>query len=103
LAEVIPTFNKQRFISQIFTDDFTQKKLKARRRHTSVVLRAFMASDFSQAIKFWRNGLFNLRKKGLAKTIWSLHKNEKVWRWSCEGSRPRLSRAMDIPALKPDL
>ncbi|TDE14437.1 DNA alkylation repair protein [Dyadobacter psychrotolerans] len=34
--------------------------------------------------------------------VWSKHKNHKVRRFACEGSRPRLPWAMAIPALKKD-
>lgn len=46
LSVVLPSFNKQRFISRIFTDDFQDKELKARMRHTAVVLHQFMPSAF---------------------------------------------------------
>jgi 3-methyladenine DNA glycosylase AlkC len=50
LSAILPSFNKQRFISQIFTDDFSDKELKARMRHTSVVLHTFMPSDFKKTV-----------------------------------------------------
>ena len=51
LGTVMPSFNKQRFISRIFTDDFSDKELKARMRHSSEVLHDFMPADFDGAAK----------------------------------------------------
>jgi 3-methyladenine DNA glycosylase AlkC len=64
LAAVLPSFNKQRFISQIFTDAFNDKELKARMRHTSVVLHNFMPSDFTGATKVMGKLITQLKKKG---------------------------------------
>jgi hypothetical protein len=49
LVAVMPPFNKQRFVSQIFADDFNDKELKARMRHTSEVLHNFMPADYKTA------------------------------------------------------
>ncbi len=65
LSVVMPSFNKQRFISQIFTDDFSEKELKARMRHTSVVLHNFMPADFSSAAKVIGKLILQLKKKGI--------------------------------------
>ncbi len=66
LAHVMPSFNRQRFISQIFTDDFTDKELKARMRHTTVVLRDFMPPDFGKAVKVLEKLIIQIRKDGQA-------------------------------------
>jgi len=65
LAAVMPSFNKQRFISQIFTDDFSDKELKARMRHSSEVLHDFMPADFDGAAKIITKLIVHLRKKGI--------------------------------------
>jgi 3-methyladenine DNA glycosylase AlkC len=65
MAAVVPSFNKQRFISQIFTDDFSNKELKARMRHTVVVLRSFMPSDFKKAVRILEKLIQHLRKEGI--------------------------------------
>src|SRR5664279_765839 len=64
LAAVMPSFNKQRFISQIFTDDFNDKELKARMRHTSEVLHNFMPSDFKKAATIIELLIRQLKKQG---------------------------------------
>jgi 3-methyladenine DNA glycosylase AlkC len=64
LLAVMPSFNKQRFISQIFTDDFSDKELKARMRHTTVVLHAFMPSDFKKAAGMLEKLIKQLKSSG---------------------------------------
>ena len=64
LTVVMPSFNKQRFISQIFTDEFNNKELKARMRHTSEVLHNFMPADFKTAVKVLEKLIHQLRKDG---------------------------------------
>jgi 3-methyladenine DNA glycosylase AlkC len=64
MAVVMPSFNKQRFISQIFTDAFNDKELKARMRHTSEVLHNFMPADFAGATKVIDKLIVALKKSG---------------------------------------
>ncbi len=64
LAVVMPSFNKKRFISQIFTDTFNDKELKARMRHTSEVLHNFMPADFAGAAKVIEKLIVALKKSG---------------------------------------
>jgi 3-methyladenine DNA glycosylase AlkC len=64
LAEIMPSFNKQRFTSQIFTDDFGDKELKARMRHTTEVLHDFMPSDFHMAAQIIEKLIQQLEKNG---------------------------------------
>ena len=64
LAVVMPSFNKQRFISQIFTEAFNDKELKARMRHTSEVLHNFMPADFAGAAKVIEKLIAHLKKNG---------------------------------------
>jgi 3-methyladenine DNA glycosylase AlkC len=66
LSAVMPNFNKQRFISQIFADDFNNKELKARMRHTSTVLHDFMPADFKTAAKVLEKLIRQLKKTGTA-------------------------------------
>jgi 3-methyladenine DNA glycosylase AlkC len=65
LAEIIPSFNRQRFTSQIFTDDFNEKELKARMRHTTEVLHAYMPSDFTKTVKILEKLVAQLKKKNI--------------------------------------
>ena len=64
LVAVMPSFNKQRFISQIFTDDFGDKELKERMRHTTMVLHAFIPSDFKKAIGILEKLIQQLKGSG---------------------------------------
>ena len=65
LATVMPSFNKQRFISQIFTNDFNTKELKSRMRHTTEVLHRFMPNDFKSAVKVIEKLIDRLNKNGI--------------------------------------
>lgn len=65
LAVVLPSFNKQRFISQIFTSDFNDKELKERMRHTTQVLHAYMPSDFKKTVILLERLIEQLKKKGI--------------------------------------
>ena len=49
LARVLPDFDQQRFVDQIFDADFGQKELKDRMRHTARVLHQFLPTDFGEA------------------------------------------------------
>jgi 3-methyladenine DNA glycosylase AlkC len=64
LSTVLPSFNKQRFISQIFSDEFSNMELKARMRHTSVVLHAFLPSDFKQTVGILEKLIGQLKTSG---------------------------------------
>jgi 3-methyladenine DNA glycosylase AlkC len=65
LATCMPSFNKQRFTSQIFTDDFSDKELKERMRHTTLVLHAYMPSDFKKTVKLFEVLIEQLKKNGV--------------------------------------
>jgi 3-methyladenine DNA glycosylase AlkC len=65
MGVIVPSFNKQRFISQIFTDDFGSKELKARMRHTSEVLHGFMPSDFKKSARILDKLIVHLKKEGI--------------------------------------
>ncbi len=66
LEKVMPSFDGQRFTSQIFTDDFSEKELKARMRHTTGVLHGFMPSDFKKAFRILEKLTLQLRENGIA-------------------------------------
>ena len=65
LDVVLPSFNRKQFIAQIFTKDFEQKELKARMRHTTLVLHQFMPVDFREAVKMIDKLILQLEKKGI--------------------------------------
>ncbi|PSR55509.1 DNA alkylation repair protein [Adhaeribacter arboris] len=49
LNKIIPGFERQIFISLILTENFQEKELKERMRHTTQALRAFMPDNFAEA------------------------------------------------------
>jgi 3-methyladenine DNA glycosylase AlkC len=51
LGEVIPNFDKQKFIFEIFTDNWDSKELKQRMKHTSFVLHQFLPDDYTKTTK----------------------------------------------------
>jgi 3-methyladenine DNA glycosylase AlkC len=65
LKEVLPSFQKQLFLKQIFTDEFEAKELKARMRHTSEVLHQFMPSDYKQAVGIILKLINYWKKRGM--------------------------------------
>jgi 3-methyladenine DNA glycosylase AlkC len=65
MKTVLPSFNKQKFLEQIFTSDFLGKELKARMRHTSVVLHEFMPADFKKNVEIIYKLIQYLKKKGI--------------------------------------
>lgn len=62
VAKVIPDFDKQLFISQIFDADFANKEWKERMQHTTVVLHQFMPTDFGEAVLTIESIIENLKK-----------------------------------------
>src|SRR5664279_2804282 len=65
MAVVLPSFNRQRFISQIFSGDFLDKELKERMRHTTLVLHAYMPSDLKKTVKIFERLIEQLKKNGV--------------------------------------
>jgi 3-methyladenine DNA glycosylase AlkC len=65
MKTILPSFNRQKFLELIFTNDFSGKELKARMRHTSVVLHEFMPADFKKTTATIRKLTEYLRKKGI--------------------------------------
>jgi len=61
LTTVIPAFDKQRFISLIFTEGYENKALKERMRHNSIVLHQFMPADFPSAVDVLEKLIHRLR------------------------------------------
>lgn len=61
VAKVIPDFDKQQFITQIFDADFANKEWKERMQHTTIVLHNFMPNDFGEAVLTIENIIENLK------------------------------------------
>jgi hypothetical protein len=51
VEEVIPSFDKTKFIQSIFNHDWEQKELKERVKHTALVLHDFLPEDFDLAVE----------------------------------------------------
>ena len=64
LQGVLPTFDKQAFITQIFDADFAQREWKARMKHTTAVLHDFLPAAFPEAVKSIKAIIGHLRKSG---------------------------------------
>lgn len=62
VAEVHPTFDKQKFIDTIYEGDFAQKEWKDRMKHTTVVLHQFMPENFPEAVTLIDKIINNLKK-----------------------------------------
>lgn len=62
VAEVHPSFNKQKFIEAIYEGDFAQKEWKERMKHTTVVLHQFMPQNFPEAVSLIDKIIQNLKK-----------------------------------------
>ncbi|WP_443946130.1 DNA alkylation repair protein [Pedobacter sp. AW1-32] len=65
LLEVLPDFDRQRFLAGIFSDEFPQMELKERMRHTTVVLHQFLPEDFSKAIQIIYQTIDVLRQRAI--------------------------------------
>lgn len=65
LSQTVPSFDKNRFISQIFDETFGQKELKDRMRHTTKVLHDFLPEDFGKASAVLETTIHHLRKNNI--------------------------------------
>ncbi|WP_434778641.1 DNA alkylation repair protein [Neisseria sp. Ec49-e6-T10] len=52
LDGILPSFNRKQFIDSIFVQDWPQKELKQRMRHTAEVLHQFLPKDFKLAVPY---------------------------------------------------
>lgn len=64
LQEVIPAFNKKKFIAAVYTPDFVAKEWKDRMKLTTKALHSIMPQDFPKAVKLIGNIISTLRSKG---------------------------------------
>jgi 3-methyladenine DNA glycosylase AlkC len=63
LATVIPTFDKERYLSLTFTGEFENMALKERMRHNATVLHEFMPDDYLKAVKVMEKIITSLRER----------------------------------------
>lgn len=66
VAEVHPSFNKQKFIETIYEGNFVEKEWKDRMKHTTVVLHEFMPENFPQAVSLIDKIIENLKKNNFS-------------------------------------
>ncbi|GAA3959704.1 DNA alkylation repair protein [Mucilaginibacter dorajii] len=64
LAAVLPGFDKEQFIGQIYSPGFDKKELKQRMRHTSVVLHQFFPADYPETVKLIKKLVDRFRSVG---------------------------------------
>jgi len=65
LASTLPGFDRQKFLKEIFIEDFSSKELKERMKHTSKVLYGFLPADYPETIEIIKKTIEELRKKGI--------------------------------------
>jgi 3-methyladenine DNA glycosylase AlkC len=65
LAAVFPSFDKQRFMAQIFTAEFEKMELKERMRHTTKVLHNFLPADFNEAVPLIEKMITQFRRENV--------------------------------------
>lgn len=63
LGEVLPNFDKQKFTSAIFTDNWEIKELKQRMKHTSFVLHQFLPDDFAKIPQLFEKIISKIKQK----------------------------------------
>ena len=64
LQQVVPAFDKNQFIKQIFENGFEHKEWKERMKHTTAVLHVFFPSNFLKATKLIQKLIGQLKKDG---------------------------------------
>ncbi|WP_221393211.1 DNA alkylation repair protein [Dyadobacter sp. NIV53] len=69
LSRTVPTFDKQKFISGIFTKDFENKELKERMKHTSAVLHSFLPDYYPDAVNLIEVIINRLREDGFGESL----------------------------------
>ena len=65
IKEVLPKFNKQAFINQVFDVHWQNKELKQRMRHISTVLKDYLPGIYPQQIKTILLFIDQLQRKGI--------------------------------------
>ncbi|MBF4491441.1 DNA alkylation repair protein [Flavobacterium sp. MR2016-29] len=63
VAEVHPSFNKQKFIEAVYEGDFAQKEWKERMKHTTIVFHQFMPENFTEAVSLIDKTIQKLKNK----------------------------------------
>jgi 3-methyladenine DNA glycosylase AlkC len=67
-GEVIPSFDKAKFIQSIFNNDWEKKELKERMKHTALVLHGFLPEDFDLSAKIIEQIIVKLKQDDFTET-----------------------------------
>lgn len=67
--KTVPSFDKPRFIRQIYQEGFEDKELKERMKHTTLVLHEFMPADYKKAVSIIEKTINVLRKAGYREAL----------------------------------
>lgn len=65
LENVVPSFNKKKFIANIFDEQWEQKELKERMKHTSFILHQHFPADFKKASHLILKSISHLQQRGV--------------------------------------
>jgi len=65
LTSTLPDFDRQKFLKEIFSDNFISKELKERMKHTSKVLYGFLPANYPETIEIIKKTIKELRKEGI--------------------------------------
>lgn len=65
LLTTLPGFDRQKFLKEIFCEEFESKELKERMKHTTKVIHSFFPSDYLKTIEIIKNTIEELRKNGI--------------------------------------
>jgi 3-methyladenine DNA glycosylase AlkC len=68
VKKVMPSFDKQEFTLQIFDNEWKNRELKDRMRHTTKVLHQFMPNDFEKASENIKKIIAELRKNKITES-----------------------------------
>jgi 3-methyladenine DNA glycosylase AlkC len=64
IKQVNPSFNKKKFIKEIFDEDFENKELKGRMKHTTAVVHYYLPNNFKETAALWIDIVEVLRNQG---------------------------------------
>ncbi|GGE44934.1 3-methyladenine DNA glycosylase AlkC [Pedobacter psychrotolerans] len=65
LVSVLPDFDREKFLKEIFSEDFESKELKERMKHTTKIIHGFLPENFAETIEIIKKTIEELRKKGI--------------------------------------
>ncbi|TGD57999.1 DNA alkylation repair protein [Flavobacterium humi] len=67
-SEALPSFDRQKFISLLFDENWKKRELKDRMKHTSAVLNQFLPKDFEKAVPVLEKIITLIRQKDFKET-----------------------------------